>query len=110
MTGEADEGGDRKSVSSPPALLKNKLEIVKREAANGLRQFDAVIENTTQAIESKERFRLRPSMLLHLNRIVLDGLNLYAGNYRPANIYITGSKHKPPAVSEVPTLVEDLCE
>jgi len=28
----------------------------------------------------------------------------------PCNIYITGSKHEPPAVDQVPMLVEDLCE
>jgi fido (protein-threonine AMPylation protein) len=110
MSGNAGEGGDHKSVSSPPALLKDRLEIAKREVANGLRQFDAVIDNINQAIDSEQRFRLRPSTLLQLNRIALDGLNIYAGNYRPANIYITGSKHKPPSVDEVPTLVEELCE
>lgn len=110
MSTEADEGGDRKSVSSPPTLLKDRIEIAKREAANGLRQFDDVIESINQAIDSEQRFRLRPSTLLRLNRIALDGLNIYAGNYRPANIYITGSKHKPPTVNEVPSLVEELCE
>jgi Fic family protein len=110
VSGDADKGGDRKSVSSPAALVQNKLEIAKREAANGLRQFDAVIESVNEAITSGQRFRLRPSTLLHLNRIALDGLNSYAGNYRPADIYITGSKHKPPAVQDVPALVEDLCE
>ncbi len=110
MSADADGGGDRKSVSAPPALLKDRLEIAKREAANGLRQFDAVIEYINQAIVSEQRFRLRPSTLLQLNRIALDGLNSYAGNYRPANIYITGSKHKPPAVESVPMLVEELCE
>lgn len=110
MSGDADKGGDRKSVSSPPALVLDKLEIAKREAANGLRQFDAVVESINEAITSEQRYRLRPSTLLNLNRIALDGLNSYAGNYRPADIYITGSKHKPPAVQEVPALTEDLCE
>ena len=110
MSGDVGKGDDRKSVSSPPALVRNKLEIAKREAANGLRQFDAVIESVNEAITSGQRFRLRPSTLLNLNRIALDGLNSYAGNYRPADIYITGSKHKPPAVQDVPALVEDLCE
>lgn len=110
MSDHAAKSGDRKSVSSPPALVQDRLEIAKREAANALRQFDAVIESINQVINSEQRFRLRPSTLLHLNRIALDGLNGYAGNYRPANIYITGSKHVPPAVEKVPMLVEDLCE
>lgn len=110
MSGEANKDGDRKSISSPPPILKDRLEVAKREAANGLQQFDAVVESINQAIGSEQTFLLRPSMLLHLNRIALDGLNNYAGNYRPSNIYITGSKHKPPAVTDVPALVEELCE
>jgi Fic family protein len=110
VSGQADQGGDRKSVSSPPALVTDRLEIAKREAANGLRQFDVVIQHINQAITSEQRFRLRPSTLLQLNRIALDGLNSYAGNYRPADIHITGSRHRPPAIQDVPTLVEGLCE
>jgi hypothetical protein len=37
----ADEvEGDRKSVASPPALLKDPEEAARKEASNGLRQFD----------------------------------------------------------------------
>jgi Fic family protein len=49
-------------------------------------------------------------MLLRLNRIALEGINRYAGNYRPSDIYITGSKHRPPGATVVPELVEELCE
>lgn len=49
-------------------------------------------------------------MLLRLNRIALEGINRYAGNYRPSAIYITGSRHQPPPASEVPELVEEFCE
>lgn len=49
-------------------------------------------------------------MLLRLNRIALEGINSYAGNYRPSPVYITGSKHQPPAANAVPELVEELCE
>lgn len=104
-----NEGGDRKSVASPPEIVTDKLELAKREAANGLRQFDVVIEQVQEAISSGQ-FRLRPSTLLSLNRIALEGINRYAGNYRPSAIEITGSKHKPPPVSAVPGLVEELCD
>jgi Fic family protein len=41
---------------------------------------------------------------------VLDGINRFAGNYRPSGIDIIGSKHRPPLASTVPGLVEDLCD
>lgn len=110
MSETAHQGGDRKSVSSPPILEKDPVRIAKLEAANGLKQFDAVIDGIEQAIRSTQPFRLRTSTLLNLNRIALEGLSVYAGNYRPSNIYITGSKHEPPPVADVPGLVEELCD
>jgi hypothetical protein len=104
------EGGDRKSVAAPPDRETDPDAIARREAANGLRQVDAVIIYIDAAVSSKAQFTLRPSMLLHLNRCALDGISSYAGNYRPSNIYITGSKHNPPPQAEVPIHVEDLCE
>ena len=101
--------GDRKSVATPPAITSDPVELAKKEAANGLRQFDAVVEYIEQA-RSAQAFSLRPSMLLRLNRIALEGINTYAGNYRPSAIYITGSKHQPPSANAVPELVEELCE
>jgi Fic family protein len=103
-------GGDRKSVASPPELVTDKEAIARKEASNGLRQFDAVIERIERARSEPGRFRLRPSDLLNLNRIALDGINRFAGNYRPSGIYITGSKHQPPPVVAVPGLVEELCD
>jgi Fic family protein len=102
--------GDRKSVASPPVLVTDPVEIARKEASNGLRQFDAVIARIDQARSEPRPFRLRPSDLLNLNCIALDGINRFAGNYRPSAIYITGSKHQPPPVDTVPSLVEELCE
>jgi hypothetical protein len=36
-------------------------------------------------------FKLRPSQLLHLHRIALEGISSYAGNWRPAGIEIGGA-------------------
>jgi Fic family protein len=103
-------GGERQSVASPPIIERNQFEVAKLEASNGLRQFDAVVELVEQSIAANQRFRLRPSTLLHLNRIALDSINQYAGNYRPAHIYIQGSTHEPPTVELVPELTEELCD
>jgi len=102
--------GDRKSVAAPPETGTDPDAIARREAANGLRQVDAVIEYIDAAVGTGSQYRLRPSILLHLNRCALEGISKYAGNYRPADIYITQSKHKPPPQAEVPGHVEDLCE
>ena len=40
----------------------------------------------------------------------MEGISGFAGNYRPAGIYIVGSKHKPPPRDAVPGLVESLCD
>src|ERR1700687_4764895 len=55
-------------------------------------------------------FRFRPSQILHLHRIALEGISSYAGNWRPAGIEIGGSKHRPVGAHQVPAMVEDLCE
>jgi hypothetical protein len=85
---EAEER-ERKSVATPPETEIDPNAIARREAANGLRQVDAVIDYIDGAIASDTLFRLRPSTLLHLNRCALEGISKYAGNYRPADIYIT---------------------
>lgn len=104
------DGGDRKSVAAPPIIISNPSELARKEASNGLRQADAVAEYVEEALTAQSPFKLRPSTLLSLNRLALEGINTFAGNYRPSAIYITGSRHQPPPVSAVAGLVEDLCE
>jgi Fic family protein len=101
---------DRKSVAALPELITDPDQRARREASNGLRQVDAVIKYVEEALAGGSPFRLRPSILLDLNRYALDGINNYAGNYRPSEIYIHGSKHKPPPRTEVASRVEELCE
>jgi Fic family protein len=104
------EGGDRKSVAAPALIITDPGERAKKEASNALRQFDAVVELVEQARSERQGFKLRPSTLLSLNRFALEGINTFAGNYRPSAIVIIGSQHQPPPVSAVPGLVEELCE
>lgn len=102
---------DRHSQASEIELVSDPEEIARLEARNALKQFDAVttlIERWTAP--DHPAFRLRPSILLHLQRAALEGLSQYAGNFRPSDIEIVGSRHRPPHVYEVPELVEDLCD
>ncbi|WP_348601309.1 Fic family protein [Aminobacter sp. J41] len=55
-------------------------------------------------------FKLRPSLILALQREALSGISAYAGNFRPAGVAIVGSSHKPVEAHLVPELIEELCD
>ena len=47
--------------------------------------------------------------ILELHKLVLDKIDPeHAGKYRDVQVYISGSTHKPPVASEVPTLIKDV--
>ena len=101
--------GRRHSKALEADLIRNPQEKAKAEARNGLRQFDLGMSIVEDAL-AKDHFRLRPSILLSLHRAALEGINAYAGNYRPGGVEIKGSEHEPVGAHLVPELVEDMCE
>lgn len=101
---------DRHSRAFEAELISDPDELARQEARNGLRQFDAVMEMVDYFLQPDRPFKLRPSHLLHLHRIALDGISAYAGNFRPAGIEIRGSKHQPVGAHQVPEKVEELCD
>ena len=101
---------DRHSEALEVDLISDPDLKARQEAKNGLRQFDHAVEQIEYWLHPDRTFRLRPSAVMGLNRIALDGLSRYAGIYRPAGIEIGGSKHTPPESYLVPELIEDLCE
>lgn len=101
--------GRRHSKALEADLIQNPQEKAKAEARNGLRQFDLGMSIVEDAL-AKDHFRLRPSIRLSLHRAALEGINAYAGNYRPSGVEIKGSKHQPVGAHLVPELVEDMCE
>jgi hypothetical protein len=104
MTG--DEPGRRDSRALEPELIKDPQEKAAAEARNGFRQYDAAIGVIQSALE-RGAFKLRPSLILGLQREALAGISAYAGNYRPGGVAIKGSKHEPVRAHLVPELVED---
>ena len=100
---------DRHSDALQPEIITDPEEKARREARNGLRQFDRAIEQIEYWLQPERPFRLRPSAIMDLNRLALEGLSNYAGRYRPAAIAIKGSKHTPPDAHLVAEHVEDLC-
>src|SRR5260370_40113250 len=101
---------ERHSKALEVDLIADPDELAKVEASNGLKQFDAVAHTIELHLDSERPFKLRPSGILALHRIALQGISAFAGVWRPAGIEIGGSKHKPPGAHLVAALVEELCD
>lgn len=99
----------RHSQAASATLVTDADERARQEAANGLRQAERVREYILQVLDGRP-FRLRTSTVLDLNRFAIEGLDAYAGNFRPGNVEINKSQHQPPAAHMVPILVDDLCD
>lgn len=106
----SDGSGERRdSRAHDPKLIVDQLERAEREAANGLRQFDAGKGAAQEAID-RQAFNLRPSLILSLHREALAGISSFAGNYRPSSVEISQSEHEPPPAHLVPELIEGMCD
>jgi Fic family protein len=101
---------DRHSKALEAELIVDPDQKAHQEAKNGLRQFDQAVEQIEYWLHPERPFKLRPSAIMNLNRMALEGINRYADVYRPGSIEIQGSKHTPPGPHLVPELVEELCE
>lgn len=104
-----DPGHVRHSQAQDAQVVVDDIEKAKREAANSLRQAERVREYVLQALDGRP-FKLRLSTILDLNRCAIEGLNAYAGNFRPGAVEIGHSKHVPPGGHLVPELVEEMCD
>lgn len=81
------------------------------ESLNALRQFDRGVEVIRGFTGDDAReFKLRPSLILSLHRVALDGLSAFAGNFRPGGVEIEHSRHAPPPAHLVPELIEEFCD
>lgn len=102
---------DRHSVAETALLLTDPDEIARREAENGIRQFDLALEIIRSFVKDGERkFRLRSSTILQLHQAALDGLHPLAGTWRNTAVKIHGSGHKPPEAAFVSEEIEHLCD
>ena len=105
------EDKTRHSRALEAEIISDPDQRARQEALNGLKQFDAVVQMVETYLDpERQPFKFRPSHLLHLHRIALAGISHYAGNWRPSDIEIGGSKHKPPGAFEVPERIEELCD
>jgi Fic family protein len=101
----------RHSRALDAEIISDPDQRARQEALNGLKQFDAVIEMVETFLDpDRPPFKLRPSHLLHLHRVALAGLSSFAGNWRPSEIEIGGSRHRPPGAFAVPEQIDELCD
>lgn len=107
MSNESRERRDSHALE--PDIIKDPIERAEAEARNGLRQYDAGIDEARTALE-RGRFKLRLSLILALHREALRGISHFAGNFRPGPVEIEKSSHSPPHAHLVPGLVEELCD
>ena len=103
--------GDRHSVAETPLVITDPDEIARREAENGIRQFNLALEIIRSFVKDPERpFKLRSSIILQLHKAALEGLHPLAGTYRNTPVKIGGSGHAPPEAAFVSEEVEHLCQ
>ena len=102
-------GEQRHSKALEAELINDPHSKAEAEARNGLRQYDYAIKVIHEGLE-RQHFKLRPSLILALQREALAGISAYAGNYRPAGVEIIGSLHKPAGAYLVPEQIEELCD
>jgi Fic family protein len=102
---------DRHSKAEDAQLLTDPDEIARREAENGLRQFNLAIEIIASFVRDRERpFRMRAGPILQLHKAALDGLHRLAGTFRNTSVTIGGSLHQPPDEAFVSDEVQLMCE
>ena len=91
-----DESQIRHSEAEQASLVQDAEELARKEASNALVQADRVRDYVLECIDKDGEFKLRPSKLLDLNRCAIEGLDAYAGLWRPGGVKINKSKHQPP--------------
>jgi Fic family protein len=100
----------RHSRADDAVIVSDPVQVAELEVANGLRQYQLVVDMVATFTDPERPFRLRPSHIQSLHRVALAGLSGYAGNWRPASVGIEGSKHLPPDAFEVATRIEEFCD
>jgi Fic family protein len=85
-------------------------EIAQREVENGRRQFLAATDMIRSYLEPGRSFALRPTHVLNLQGVAVDGIEREPGVFRRTAVGIEGAVHQPPDAFRVEGLVVEMCE
>ncbi len=100
---------DRDSQSGELELVTDPEERAQLEALNALRQTKAAMDKLPAWLGHRSP-ALKPSLFLELHRVLMDRISPYPGVFRPGPMSISKSEHVPPPASDVPRLIEELCD
>src|SRR5438552_373632 len=90
-----------------PFLFSSPSEKAQRVADNVVRQYDEVIRLVGLA---SGVLNITPDLLKNLQRAAIQNLYVCAGEFRTWDVYISNAPHQPPPWSQVPQLVDELCD
>jgi Fic family protein len=99
----------RDSKADPVELISDSDKKARREAENGVRQFNLAIQIIKANIPNDGQFKLKQAVILSLHRAALDGIHPLAGTFRNSRVFIGNSDHLPPQSVDVPDHLADLC-
>jgi Fic family protein len=87
-------------------------EHAQQEAENSLQQARLVDETIAEVFSGSGGWKLEVGLILRLHAISVENIEDFGGKYREIDTErpIVGSQHRPPNASEVPALVEAMCE
>jgi Fic family protein len=92
------------------AALDEKKWIAELEVENGFRQYDLSLDIIKTYLDPERPFALRPSLIQQLQKMAVEGIERYPGQWRTGHAGIEKSAHTPPGAHLVPFLVQELCD
>ena|ERR1700730_1139675 len=97
---------------APFAVSKEEqvLDLARLEIDNGFRQVDLGIDVIRTFLEPDRPFALRPSLIQQLQKVAVEGIVPYPGEWRTGPAKITKSNHIPPDAHLVGYLVQEMCD
>jgi Fic family protein len=105
----SNEGG-APGGEPPFSLGPEDQRIAELEIQNGFRQFDMALEVIKTFLEPDWPFALRPAIIQSLQKVAVEGILPYPGEWRTGQASITQSKHTPPGAHLVAALVQEMCD
>lgn len=84
--------------------------IARLEIENGLRQYDLAIDVIKTFLEPDRPFALRSSLIQQLQKVAVDGIEDYPGQWRSNAVGIEKSQHQPPAAHLIGFYVQEMCD
>jgi Fic family protein len=109
MLGQRGAGSDGTAPFSVPED-EQAIDAAKLEVDNGFRQIDLGIDVIKMFLEPDRPFALRPSLIQQLQKVAVEGIVPYPGEWRTGPATITKSSHVPPGPHLVNFLVQEMCD